>query len=864
MEYKSVEILRTYKNGLKLPASLINPFNELVREREILQFLVKSLNDGFSNNQLQRLTEVASRSITPENRKWKCFKLHKNLANSSKTVINEYKTIFNKNISFPIADLQKNLNSNRKLLEFFTRNRLRYDINLNLKGMINDPENPAPTEISMSDYQNIARTNLKRLCGNSHKYALNNINLLPYDETLTERKVTTILGNKANHLHSVSTQMSTMMNVNKDIRGKFNFIKTLLQDEDPNATYFHDVLPIYLSFYSVPKHFKNYIAKSWKVDSNWVRNTLVGWRRKLDPYLPKKMRVEPLTTFMDELAVYCKTFCESENEVKIISILQKKRVLHLLNSKIQLKFLVPKKLRIFYEELQAKIQFTDKIRELIDGYTQKIDVALFKKLNQELKNKILKDLEDVDNNSSRYKRSITFTNKLNALYENFNLFTELFTNYLPGNRFTSSVSKIIIHTLNKEGKNNKRIKRLFTALRGVISPAFAELFPKATALFREHFIPDKCITRPFTSNRKKKKFLPLELKSPKYVILRKKHPKDKEYINNQETTKLFKENQPLWLGFNIYTPDQFLDDGNIRGQNKGTLWFRLLPTKKIMKCLKKGAVVKSIRLNVPKGASNKIIADITLGAGSRAPFIRSSQFLKTWEQKYVNSNIPNSVYLGKDLNRIGKFMIALANSTETIDISEIMAEFERAYKKLELYRKKIIPNIQRNLILKKDGLNGRRKTEITSIHNKKHKFMKEYNQRVLMMYLYAIYKSNARHASWDGIEGITTRGKKKGFAISIQYLPNNLDQFKIFCEWLDDLKFKELIDENTKIHLVSPYTSAVCPKCYSNSGKLNKNRDKRVDYHEFKCKKCGFVENRHSSAAMVEAISVKIAVEGIT
>ena len=133
-----------------------------------------------------------------------------------------------------------------------------------------------------------------------------------------------------------------------------------------------------------------------------------------------------------------------------------------------------------------------------------------------------------------------------------------------------------------------------------------------------------------------------------------------------------------------------------------------------------------------------------------------------------------------------------------------------------------------------------------------------------MVYLYAIYKSNARHASWDGIEGITTRGKKKNFAISVQYLPNNLDQFKIFCEWLDDLKFNELIDVNTKIHLTSPYTSAVCPKCYSKSGKLNKNRNKRTDYHEFKCKKCGFAENRHSSAAMVEAISVKIAVEGIT
>ena len=98
---------------------------------------------------------------------------------------------------------------------------------------IADNQNPTPAEISMSDYQNITRTYLKQLCSNSHKYTLNNINLLPYDQTLTERKVTTILGNKANHLHSVSTQMSAMMNVNKDIRGRFNIVKALLQEEDP-------------------------------------------------------------------------------------------------------------------------------------------------------------------------------------------------------------------------------------------------------------------------------------------------------------------------------------------------------------------------------------------------------------------------------------------------------------------------------------------------------------------------------------------------------------------------------------------------------------------------------------------------------
>ncbi|MHA2233013.1 MAG: hypothetical protein ACXAB4_11015, partial [Candidatus Hodarchaeales archaeon] len=181
-----------------------------------------------------------------------------------------------------------------------------------------------------------------------------------------------------------------------------------------------------------------------------------------------------------------------------------------------------------------------------------------------------------------------------------------------------------------------------------------------------------------------------------------------------------------------------------------------------------------------------------------------------------------------------------------------------------LFRKKLIPNLQKSLTRKKDRKNGRRKTELTNIHQKRGQIMREANRRVLMVYLYVIWQAQAQHVAWDGIEGLTPRGKKGEFAVAIQSLPNNRDQFALFCDWLADLKRLELLPPEIQIHVVSPFTSQVCPMCYARSGRRNKNRAKTAAYHEYKCKTCGYEGTRHSTAAMVEAIVMKQAIEGIS
>ncbi|MHA2232460.1 MAG: hypothetical protein ACXAB4_08205, partial [Candidatus Hodarchaeales archaeon] len=97
----------------------------------------------------------------------------------------------------------------------------------------------------------------------------------------------------------------------------------------------------------------------------------------------------------------------------------------------------------------------------------------------------------------------------------------------------------------------------------------------------------------------------------------------------------------------------------------------------------------------------------------------------------------------------------------------------------------------------------------------------------------------------------------------VQSLPNSREQFALFCDWLTDLQRLALVSSETQIHPVSPFTSAVCPRCYAKSGKRKRTRVKTTAYNEFHCRACAYMGNRHSTAAMVEAIDMKITLEGL-
>ncbi|MHA1726763.1 MAG: hypothetical protein ACTSXH_18310 [Promethearchaeota archaeon] len=165
-------------------------------------------------------------------------------------------------------------------------------------------------------------------------------------------------------------------------------------------------------------------------------------------------------------------------------------------------------------------------------------------------------------------------------------------------------------------------------------------------------------------------------------------------------TELFREGKPIWLGLPIYSPSQAREFHEIiRGnrktaRRKGTFWFRLLPSQKIVDCIRRGVEVRDLRLNVPCGPTQKIIADIVLSATNESAFEHASKFLRAWDARFGRPSLPAHDILGVDFNRIGAHMVATANPKEEHDLRSPVHPFEQAWKKLEAYRTKEVPFIQ--------------------------------------------------------------------------------------------------------------------------------------------------------------------------
>ena len=313
------------------------------------------------------------------------------------------------------------------------------------------------------------------------------------------------------------------------------------------------------------------MAKAWNVDSQWVSDTIVGWRRKLDSLLPERFQIEPLPDLFLELADYYKGFARNLEDVKVISILQKNHVLHLLpNQTLELAPLLPSEFIENYEYLRNNVgDLPTELKDYLVDHNQQIDKELFL-------DSLKKLLSDVEENKSRfsddsipYKNCAGYINKLKIIEEkwvNLPEFKGILNNFIIGNRFTSSVSKLF---------QTSKPRRFFTAIRGIISLTLAKMYPNAIVQFTSVFNPDNCLTRPFQSKKRVRKHLPVNLIFNRDIVFRKDNPNSDYYLVYQylstkpNVTEIFKQGEPIWLGLPIYIPDQ-LKNGLIEGRRKRT------------------------------------------------------------------------------------------------------------------------------------------------------------------------------------------------------------------------------------------------------------------------------------------------------
>jgi hypothetical protein len=750
-------------------------------------------------------------------------------------------------------------------------------------------EAPTVQEISLTDYQNLTTKSLKMVCKHLNDQVLNQIHKIPRVKkefinlalhisrregrgyTLNQIKkrfeiaLANIAGIHSNMGRTAFYQLGMALKAYFDLLDKIEFVTERLNPALPSNADFSGEIPILLAFYSIPNNLRKYVARSWNVDAQWVRNTLVGWRRKLDNLLPIEFQIEPLTEKCRQIAEVFKTFARNEEDIKLISQLQGKQVLHLLpNKDVDLSPLLPQKLQLNYEFLRNQITQNP---NTLNSHIHSLSLKEFLNSANELIVKVQTTQSQFPATSQPYKNCKTFINKITHIVNEANRadFQEILNNYIIGNRFTRNVAFLLA--------KGSKYSRLYTALRGIIALTLAKRRSSAIGQFLSAFTPENCLTFPFTSNNREKSHLPVNLLFNKYIVERKVHPTSSKFLINKpndkkpNTTDIFRRGEPIWLGIPIYSPDQ-LQDGLLRGKKKGTFWFQLKPSKKIVMCARRRAVVKDIRLNIPNGPTNKIVADVVLSSEESSAFQHSGRFLKAWDNDFGNPHFPVHDVLGSDFNRIGKYMVATANPDEEHDLEPIMQLYMEIYEKLEKFRKWEIPHIQIQLSTGRDKegkplsskKRGRLKTQITLLHCRRQKLTKEMKRQALMLYLYIAWKTKAKYLSWDAIAGISTRGLRGTLAQAITYLPKRKALYDEFKQWVQDLRDRGLLPHYQDAIPVSPFNSQVCAHCLQRTGAQSRTRVKGLPYDEFRCKSCSRSThrepeiNRHSNSSRVAAL----------
>ena len=868
-----MEYLRTFKTGFRSPDSFLSGFTNLVQEREILRYLEK-YPGGTITGFFQHVT---------------------GLRNAKKSIKDSYRNMFDKWCGRNRHDIATALDLNWSAInDQKGQNPLLHADHFKKRDLaaFSNIATPDPSFGSLHDYFMLAGNSLKMICATIDSIAREVVNDVPagldelVEEALSkavnngnsiskgslykypEKAMAHYLGRHGNIELTAFEQVAAMMEVYRDTCEKVNCVRELLFSTEHDF-YNADLSLLYT--YSVPRRFLNYIARKWSVDSKWVRNLLVGWRRKIDPELPTKCQVEPLVGLFSSLADHAKKLADNEDQLKVIGILERKRVLHLLprDFAVDLSPLLDEKLNDACNSLCKRLpSWPGELQLQIDERATSFSIQALIDSAGILEQSVRNTLSQCQPDSFKAKNCRWFIKNIKIITSKLkSKNVSLFQHYLPGNKYTSSMARLLS---SLEVVKENRSTRLFTALRGIVTLAFASFNAKATARLKSALVPDVCVTRPYMSRNRKKTQLPVHLLFNKYIVERKARPGDDKYLNNEDATKILMQGNPIWLGISIYSPDQF-DQATrkISGNRKGIFWFQLVPTPPIINRLRKGARLKSIRLNVPSGPTRKIVADMTLISDDPEAFARSNGFIKEMNDEFGTKFFPRDDFIGVDFNKLGKHGIAVGTVNQRINLHEgknIMASIEKAAGKIDAIRGEIgrlQGAIASNTV--DGGRRGRQEAQLSLLHKRLANVRKDAERKVLMIYLYAIHRTGARHASWDAVT-VSTLGKHGTLANAITYMPKRKDLKDEFESWSRDLVDAGLLPSFKGVTPVSPFTSQVCDDCFSRTGKQARTRKKGIPYHDFECTNpsCGNKGNRHEVSARVSAIMLKSKIEAST
>ncbi len=872
---------RTYKTSLRAPASLVGGISGLVAEREVLRYLEAVPGgdcDGFSRRKPGLERAAASVGV-------------------------RYRAAIEIWQHCTPQEIEAALDANGRAIArlkargpafsgkvSFTRDTI---------AAASGTATPGPADISLHDYCCLAGESLKMTCAHVDSIAREVALLLPTsaDELVAaasanaassgsaisegslrkypEKAIAHYLGRHGNVELTAFEQVAAMMEVYRDTRAKVGITRELLVGGD-GGNDFTSVVPALLYTCTAPRHFSTYLARAWHVEPGWVRNALVGWRRKVDGLLPASCQAEPLPAAFGALAGRAKEIAGGdEAQVKVIGILERKRVLHLLHRGVDLSPLLGAELHPAFEQLRAKAMTSSEwhagVVEHITNHETCFSMDALATAAASLSRAVEVMMATFPAGSAAARNCQSFIAKVDEIVPALPEIAPYIQHYLPGSRYTGAVAQVL-SSLNHVRR--RRVSRLFTALRGIVTLAFAAAEAAATARFTSVLVPDNCVTRPYTSAKRTRRHLPVNLLFNKYVVIRKEHPaacKDVDgkqheaFLNNEDATVLLRAGKPVWLGIPIYSPEQF-DTGTRRlsGARKGVFWFELVPTKAIVSRLQRDARLESIRLNVPRGPARKVIADLVLASDDPAAFTRGSNFIGAMDAKFAAKPFPRDDFVGSDLNALGPNAIAIGTSTGTIDLrsgGNLVAPIEDAAHRIRALRVEVA-RLQHAIATRVAGGGdaGRQQAQLAMLHDRIARLRADAERRVLMVYLYVLHRTGARHASWDAV-AVSARGTRGTLAIAITNMPKRDGLLAEFEAWARDLARDGVLPRFEDVTPVSPYTGRICDDCIARTSQPRRTRKHGVPYHEFECASCGKKGNRHQVSARVSALLLKRAIE---
>ena len=352
-------------------------------------------------------------------------------------------------------------------------------------------------------------------------------------------------------------------------------------------------------------------------------------------------------------------------------------------------------------------------------------------------------------------------------------------------------------------------RMFFSALRTIVVFALFPQIGQTVKKIIEKTHPEKVVNPPF--RRKKKGRAPIILlMNERFVVMR---PGNSEHM-----TFLARADGEFEIGFLL--------------KNHPRITAKLVFSKKVRGYLLNGARIRVIYIRYSSAPSYKVRVSVNL-EGPEEVFIST----KLTDEFAKKIKVTKSEYIGVDVNRIGKHMLALSNDVKLP--KELLILTERYYK----LTKTKIPELSYSLTNKGKKKNSysyvKTKGELSRVTQRKFRILKEIKNTLPHFLAAVMIKAKCKVLFQEDLE-IDLRGKKGALGKAIRTMPRGSNIFEKAV-----LIASIILGYKIKLILVdSRGTSRYHNGCRGTIDRTLKRYDRA------RCKKCGKIVDTHVNAAM--------------